>query len=197
MKMLNDLHRQTAALICSLNRAAPAGKASVRSQSAGERVRARLRRSDEGSNLVEFALMLPLLVLFLVGIAYLATAFSYYQALTQAVGIAAVQLSESRNTAKDPCSETFTALKNAAPQLNPANITLTITMNDSGPVSGNSGCSGDLTYLQDANPGTVTVTATYLLPFRIPVPSNSGNAGWISIAWTSKSLTASASEPES
>lgn len=193
MKMLNGLHRQTVAFICAFDRSAPPSKASCKSRSAENRVRARLCMDEEGSNLVEFALVLPILLLFLMGIFWFGTALSSKQALSQAVGMAAVQLSESRSTSKDPCTETLTALENAAPQLKPANLTVTITMNGV-KVPANSACAGDQSDLQLATPGSVTVKATY--PFAVPSFTVTASPPWFKMTMTSISLTETATEYE-
>jgi Flp pilus assembly protein TadG len=159
MKMLNDLHKRTVALICAFGSSAPASKASCKSRSTGTRVHSRLRTDDEGSNLVEFALILPMLLMFLTGIFSIGAAFEHHQALWQAVGIGAQQLSQSRDTSVDPCAEVFAAITGAAPSLIPGKIGLTLTMNGTG-ASGTS-CAGSVSALKLKEPGSVTVQATY------------------------------------
>jgi Flp pilus assembly protein TadG len=161
MNMLNDLHARAVALICAFDSAVPASKASCKSRSAGMRVHLRLRTDDEGSSLVEFAIVLPMLVLFLTGIFSIGTAFEHQQSLVQAVGIAAAQLSQSRTTSVDPCAETWKAIKQAAPNLNPASLSVTITMNGSSAATNATSCTGSLAALTSAQPGSVTVLATY------------------------------------
>ncbi len=157
MKMLNDLHRQTVALICRLHRAAPAGKASVRSQSVGERIRGRLRPSDEGSNIVEFALILPPLMILLTGILSFGSAMMNYESLTNGVAQGAQALVTSRTVTTNPCADTLAAISAAAPVLNSAKINLSLTMSGT-PVNLNS-CPGDQSLLVQG--GSVTVSATY------------------------------------
>jgi len=159
MNMLNDLHARAVALICAFDSAVPTSKASCQSRSAGMRVHTRLRTDDEGSNLVEFALILPLLLMFLTGIFSIGAAFEHHQALWQAVGVGAQQLSQSRDSSVDPCAETFAAITGVAPNLDPVKLNLTITMNGVG-VSGKN-CAGSLSALKLAQPGSVTVQATY------------------------------------
>ena len=141
--------------------AAPGG-VSGKVRPAGGRLLALLRRGDEGQALVEAALVLAIVVLpLMTGIFSLGLAFSNQQALTQAVGIGATVLSESRHATTDPCADTYSAITGNAPQLNPATIGLTITMNGTA-VAGNS-CSGDETDLltSGGGAGQVSVTGTY------------------------------------
>jgi Flp pilus assembly protein TadG len=165
MKMLNEMHKQAVALICTFDSATPACKAGCKSGFKRSRVRAWLRSGDEGSNLVEFALILPMLIMFLTGIFSIGVAFEHQQSLIQAVGIAAAQLSQSRTTSVDPCAETWKAIKNAAPNLStaapPDGIGLTITMNGTNAPANASSCTGSLAALTSVQPGSITVTATY------------------------------------
>jgi Flp pilus assembly protein TadG len=156
MKMPNDMHKRVIALICAFDSMMPVSKAS--SRPAGTRFHSRLRTDDEGSNLVEFALIMPMLLMFLTGIFSIGVAFSNQQALTQAVGIGAAQLSQSRNLTSNPCDATLAAIKAAAPQLT-KKITLTLTLN------GKSSC--DATDLNATSATSVTVNATYDCPIQV------------------------------
>lgn len=159
MKMPNDMHKRVIALICAFDSMMPVSKAS--SRPAGTRFHSRLRTDDEGSNLVEFALLLPLLLMFLTGIFSIGAAFVHHQALWQAVSKAAEVLSESRDTSSDPCAEVFAAIQDAAPNLTPTSINISLTMNGAG-ASGTS-CAGSVSALklQTGQKGSVTVQATY------------------------------------
>jgi Flp pilus assembly protein TadG len=59
-------------------------------------------RGDDGQALVEFALALPLLVLFLFGIIYFAEALNYWNTETNAVNVAARYVSVIGNQTSDP-----------------------------------------------------------------------------------------------
>jgi Flp pilus assembly protein TadG len=161
MKMLNDLHKQVVALVCAFDSAVSARKASCKSRFKRNRVRASLRMGDGGSSLVEFALILPLLVMFLTGIFSIGVAFEHQQSLMQAVGITASQLGQSRTTSADPCAEAWAAFKNAAPNLAPASTTLSIKINGVGAPANSTSCTSYLTNLAAAQQGTASVTATY------------------------------------
>jgi Flp pilus assembly protein TadG len=159
MKMLNDRHKQAVALICAFDSAAPASKASCKFRLAGKQVRVLLHMGDSGQELAEFALILPLLLAFMMGIFSIGSAFEHHQALWQAVGIGAQQLSQSRDSSSDPCADVFAAITGAAPNLVPGSIGLTVTMNGVA-VTGNS-CAGSKSAMGLAKPGSVTVVATY------------------------------------
>ena len=117
----------------------------------------RLMRDAAGSTLLEVAISLPLLLMVFTGIFSFAIAYNNEIVLTQGVGAGGEYLQLIRTTTSDPCADTLTAIKNAAPNLNSSNIALTITMNGVAE-SGNS-CSGAQTNLVAGVP--VTVKATY------------------------------------
>jgi Flp pilus assembly protein TadG len=125
-------------------------------QSVGKRVRACLRKGDEGNALVEFTLVLPLLLTVLIGIFVIGTVYVQYIELVNAVGGGAQYLQEIRLATSDPCADTFTAITNAAPTLTPASMTMTLNLNGT-PESAKT-CSGAQTNLQSGQPVTVTVT---------------------------------------
>ncbi len=134
-------------------------KRSAAHRSIGRNARASLAHGDEGNALLEMALIMPALLGLVTGICAFGITFSNQLTLTQAVGSAGQYLSQYRPLKKtDPCADTFTQLTNAAPNLNSANISMTISINGI-QKSGNT-CSGAQT-----NFGTggvdVSVYATY------------------------------------
>jgi len=83
--------------------------------------------SDCGSPLVEFALVLPIMMLLITGLAAFGIAFNNYLVLTNAVGAAAraVALSPGMNssgTSPDPCAAGYAALIGAAPTLSQSTL---------------------------------------------------------------------------
>ena len=79
--------------------------AGVERLSRSERVRARLHFGDEkGGALVEFALVLPVLLLVVTAITTFGIALNNYLQLTEAVGIGGQVLSVSRGNTTDPCN---------------------------------------------------------------------------------------------
>ena len=110
----------------------------VGTRSLGKRLRARLRTSKEGCQAaVEFALVLPILLLIVTGIFTFGIAFHDYLELTDAVSIGARQLAIGRSacmgtgcpTTTDPCAATVAIIENAAPFLVWQSMKFTITLN--------------------------------------------------------------------
>jgi Flp pilus assembly protein TadG len=146
-------------------------------------LRDRFRNSDEGGALVEIAFVLPILGSLVLGIFTVGVMFANDLDLTEATGSGAQYLQLIRTSTTDPCNDTFTAIKNAAPSLVPANITLKFSLNGT-PVNGTS-CSGDQSDLVAGEP--VSVTAYY--------PCNLTIYG-VNFAPAGCTLSASASEYE-
>lgn len=84
-----------------------------------------LRRADQGSALVEMAVVLPLMMLILTGIATFSMALYQKLLLAEAVGSAGRYLAGERGQS-DPCSDTWTALTTSAPGLTGSSISMTI-----------------------------------------------------------------------
>jgi Flp pilus assembly protein TadG len=127
------------------------------------RIRVLLRSGDEGSTLVEFALILPAFMMLITALCTFAIAFSNELTLTSAVGSGAQYLQLIRTTTTNPCADTLTAIESAAPSLTPANISLSFSFNGTN-VTGNT-CSGDQSYLIQGQP--ITVSATYPCTLQI------------------------------
>jgi Flp pilus assembly protein TadG len=144
MKMLNDLHGRISALKNNSNRAALPADAHLRPQTLPERVLARLRMGEEGSNLIEFALILPIFLMLLTGCLTFGSVMFYKQQLQTAVGQGVHTLAISQNMVSDPCAAATTVIQGAT-QLNPANMTITF-YNGGPPPTGNamtgSNCAG-------------------------------------------------------
>jgi Flp pilus assembly protein TadG len=112
---------------------------------------------EDGNALVEFALTLPILMVVLVAIFEFGMAFNNQLQLTNAVGAGAQYLQQLGTSSTDPCNDVYTTIKNSAPNLTPASISLTLNMGGT-KVTGNS-CSGDQSDLVPG--GSFTVSATY------------------------------------
>jgi len=87
----------------------------------------RIKRSEEGQALVEFALVAPLLFLILFGIVQFGIAFMNSIALTDAVRAGARKAAVSR-TAADPTQATKTAVLGAANDLDASKLSQGITV---------------------------------------------------------------------
>ena len=129
-------------------------------RSCGDRMRACLRGGEDGQAIVEMAFVVPVLSAVLVGILMWGFYFNNLLSLTSAVGQGAGHLQQIRLTTTDPCADTFNAITQAAPNLVPGNIGLTLNLNGGANVTGNS-CAGQAAVLGNLQGDPVKVTATY------------------------------------
>jgi Flp pilus assembly protein TadG len=128
-------------------------RAGVRFKSHGA---ARRFRAEDGQSLVEFALVLPMLLMLVVGAAVFGIALNQYLTLTNATNISAQTLAISRLQTSDPCNLTTTTFYAAAPDLTHASLNFTILLNGID-VGGTTCTAGAADMLQGA-PASVTVT---------------------------------------
>ena len=182
MKILNVLSGQVILLARRLKVGAKARK--ICAPARGRRL-----WNEHGSILVEIAVSLPLLLLMFTGIFDFGIAYNNQLTLIQAVGAGAQHLQQIRTTTTDPCTDTLTAIENAAPTLTPGNISLALNMNgtkvpSNGTPTTSLSCSGDQTDLVQQQP--VTVTATY--PCSLPILFTRG-VTWISTCQLSATVT--------
>jgi Flp pilus assembly protein TadG len=159
MKIPRGLHECVQAVMSSLNGAIASKRTRIEGLPSRSGVRSRLHSGDEGNAIVEFAMVLPLMMLLTTGIFAFGFAISNQLTLTQALGTGAQYLQQIRTSTSDPCNDTFTAIKNAAPYLNASNIAVTVTMNGVTPPQTGHTCAGAQSNL---TPGVaVTVVAKY------------------------------------
>jgi Flp pilus assembly protein TadG len=114
------------------------------------------RRNERGQTLVEFALVLPILSLLLLGVIQFGIAFNHYITLTDAVRAGARKGAVGRNL-QDPQGAVVQAVRNAATDLDHSDLQITVNS----------------TFTQGSD---VTVTATYpydiqLLGFGVTITS--------------------------
>ena len=139
------------------------------------------RAGERGQSLFEFALVLPLLLLLLLGMVVFGVALNNYLELTNGTTAGAQAVAISRGQTTDPCATAATPFSGAAASLTAANVSFTITTS-TGP--GGSGTSNTL-WPSGANPtcpagsttsppasylvqgGTITVKATYPCNLKI------------------------------
>ncbi|MGH9342957.1 MAG: TadE/TadG family type IV pilus assembly protein [Terriglobia bacterium] len=120
-------------------------------------------RDDAGGAIAEFAVILPVLMLVLMGIFTFGAAMNNYVDLTEAVNTGARIVAISRGQTTDPCAVAASAIYNSAPTLSQSNFTFSFAF-DGSPFSGAScsssstttGAAGDLVQGTSA-----TVTVTY------------------------------------
>jgi Flp pilus assembly protein TadG len=107
-----------------------------------------------GATAVEFALIAPVLFLFLVGGLYFLLAVFQYSSLTEGISTGARQLALSATDAT-PYSDTVTAIQTAAPALNTGQLTITVSLNGKA-------CTSDASCVSLMAGGiTAKVTGTY------------------------------------
>ena len=127
------------------------------------RIRALLRREEErGSSLIEFALVLPILLVVATSTVVFGITLNNYMILTNAVSIGARQLAISRGQTTDPCATTVSAVELAAPTLTAASLSFSYSLNgvsysgtSCSSASTTTGAAGNLVQGQ---PARVTVT---------------------------------------
>jgi len=133
------------------------------------RLRALLHAGEGGNALIEFAMVLPMMLILTTGILMFGIAMNNYLALTNAVSIGARTVAVNAGLTLDPCSVAAQSIIAASPGLNPSSLKFTYTFNGVGAsgsscpsASVSSGAAGNL-----SSGSTVTVTATYPLNLSI------------------------------
>jgi Flp pilus assembly protein TadG len=136
-------------------------------------LRACLRYGDEGNAMVEFAFMLPLLMMILTFMFSLSMAMISYEQFNSATSSAALeQLAPARNVLADPCSSIQTAITTALPGWNASKFTYSVTIQNSsgsnvtyGPTTGAGfSCTAAYTVLsadQTSTPASLSVSYPY------------------------------------
>jgi len=132
-------------------------------------IRALLRAGDQGSAVLEFALILPMMLLLTTVILVFGIAMNNYLQLTNAVSIGARTLAISAQMTLDPCATASSAITAAVPNLTPSKFTFSYVMNGTA-YSGTSCSSSSVTSGAARNlssGSTVSVTATYPLNLSV------------------------------
>jgi len=143
---------------------------------------------EDGSSLFEFALILPLLSMLLVGIILGGVTFYDYVTLAEAVAVGARSLSTNAGTST-PCTTAETALTNAATSLKTSSVTISISFPSTNTHSDS--CAGTL-YGGDSAMVNATYPCNMTIPFTginlCPVSNgstkNSGGATTMSCPYT-------------
>jgi Flp pilus assembly protein TadG len=169
MTIQNHSHGQAGSFRCSRSLATQAADARVQLRFPGRPLRAFLRAGEQGSAIVEFALILPMLLLLTTGLLVFGVAMNNYLQLTNAVSIGARTLAVSAQITLDPCSTASSAIIAAAPGLASANLKFSYVLNGtaySGPSCASSSVSTGAA--ENLSTGTTaTVTATYPLNLSV------------------------------
>jgi Flp pilus assembly protein TadG len=101
----------------------------IASQSQAQQLWDRLRNGHDGNALVEFAVVLPMLLVLVTGMFSFGIALNNYLTLTDATSIGARFLATDRGLNLDPCAASVAIIKGTAFGLNPASLTFTFAIN--------------------------------------------------------------------
>jgi len=154
---------------CAAAPGAPARHAQAEPRWLRRRLNTLLRRGQRGSAMVEFALILPALLLITTGVMIFGVAMNNYLQLTNAVSVGARSVSTYAGQTLDPCLVASNAVIAAAPGLNASLLSFSYSFNGV-PQTGTTCASGTQTTgaaADLASGTTVTVTAKY--PFNLSV----------------------------
>jgi Flp pilus assembly protein TadG len=118
---------------------------------------------------VEFALVVPMFLILMVGMYSFGLLFTQYISLTEAVNIGGEQFSIARGNFTDPCATVAAAIDAASPFLNTSNMAYTFSVNGATSGSGYASfgkagtptCTSMATLLNSSQNLPVTVTATF------------------------------------
>ena len=117
---------------------------------------------DRGNAIAEFAVVLPVLLLVVMGIFTFGVAMNDYVQLTEAVNTGARLLSISRGQTTNPCAETASAVYQSAPNLTESSFTFSFMLDGNsfpgGSCSSSSTTTGAAGDLVEGTSATVTVT---------------------------------------
>jgi Flp pilus assembly protein TadG len=113
-------------------------------------------RSERGQALLEFAYLLPILLILLLGMIAFGMTLNNYLEMTNGVTAGAQALAISRGQTLDPCATSAGPFYNATPNLTSANAKFTITIS---PAPGGSGSTYVLASNQ-ANPTCAAASTT-------------------------------------
>jgi Flp pilus assembly protein TadG len=119
-------------------------------------LRSAFRLDEGGASAVEFALVLPLLLVLILGIYTFGMTINHYEMLTGAVSEGARALTLSRGTTT-PYASTVSLVQAAAPGLKSANVGVTLTVNGTA-CNTDDGASACSSLMSAGVPATVTAT---------------------------------------
>jgi Flp pilus assembly protein TadG len=128
-------------------------------------LRACLSAGEEGQSVLELAFMLPILMTLMVSIFYVGWSYNNKIVLTQAVGNAGAYLQAvgqgGLSSSTDPCVQATSNIQALAPNLNPANLNITYSINGAAIALGSGGTCASYFTAHAQQGTTVTVQATY------------------------------------
>jgi Flp pilus assembly protein TadG len=164
-----DLHGRSLHPIRACDRSATTLEARQKPRPPNMRIFVAFHARQDGSALVEFALILPMVLLLTTGILVFGVAMNNYLQLTNAVSVGARTVALSGEITLDPCATASSAIIAAAPGLAASKLTFSYSLNGN-PQSGTSCPSSNLSSgaaAQLATGTTVTVSAQYPLNLSV------------------------------
>jgi Flp pilus assembly protein TadG len=118
---------------------------------------------ERGQSMVEFALVVPILLMLVTAIVSFGIVMQNSLALTNGVNIGAQQLAMSRGQTTDPCATASAAIESAAPNLSASSLSFTFVIN--GSTYSSASCTAGAANM--AAGASAQVTVTYPCSFRI------------------------------
>jgi Flp pilus assembly protein TadG len=115
-----------------------------------------LARDESGAEAVEFAIVLPVLLLVVLGGLQFGLTVANYSMLTTAVGAGARQLSLGRGSTTTPYTTAVNAVRAAAPLLSPSSLAISLSVNGT-TCTADAACKTALTSAQ-GQPSSVSAT---------------------------------------
>ena len=126
-------------------------------------IRRALLRRDDGQSLVEFAMVVPVFLILVIGIFQFAIAYNNWLILTEATSLGGRAVGISRGSTLDPCSTASTAIIGAAPSLTSSQLTYSLVLN--GTTYAGASCTSSSTTTGSAGNliqgGSALLTVTY------------------------------------
>ncbi len=128
---------------------------------ANNSIQSRVRgRGQKGTALLEFAFVVPVLLVIVMGIIVFGTAINNYLQLTEATATGRRYLAILRGQTTDPCVDTVTTVTQAATNLKATSLTFKLVLNGTtyGPGSNSLSCQAGKDNLVQSGPAQVVVT---------------------------------------
>ncbi len=128
---------------------------------ANNSIQSRVRgRGQKGTALLEFAFVVPVLLVIVMGIIVFGTALNNYLQLTEATSTGARYLSTLRGQTTDPCVDTVNTVVAGATNLTATSLTFKLVLNGTtyGPGNNTLSCTAGAANLVQSAPAQIIVT---------------------------------------
>jgi hypothetical protein len=167
MKLRNALQGKQPGPPGTLSRPVRLIQHSVSPEPKAGRLRRLLGLDEQGQSMVEFAFLLPVLLMIVTGICAFGLTLSSDLSLTSAIGTGGQAFLETMHTTSpgDACATAYSAVIGAAPTLNPNGISLYFNFNDGAGWIQENSCATETSTLSalmgSSTPAEVGMRATY------------------------------------